>query len=84
MKLLNLFTALFATEIRNRFAIIFLNAQIFLILNFLKFDDMTKPDLENFGGGDDKIYKYKLCIISKFCMFMINVLDLAQTCWGYF
>ena len=41
-------------------------------------------DLENFGGGDDKIYEHKLCIISKFCMFMINVLDLAQTCWGYF
>ena len=41
-------------------------------------------DLENFGGGDDKIYEHKLCIISKFCMFMINVLDLAQTCWGCF
>ena len=40
-------------------------------------------DLENFGGGDDKIYEHKLCIISKFWMFMINVLDLAQT-WGYF
>ena len=41
-------------------------------------------DLENFGVGDNKIYEHKLCIISKFCMFMINVLDLAQTCWGYF
>ena len=40
-------------------------------------------DLENFGGGDDKIYEHKLCIISKFGMFMINVLDLTQT-WGYF
>ena len=40
-------------------------------------------DLENFGGGNDKIYEHKLCIISKFWMFMINVLDLAQT-WGYF
>ena len=41
-------------------------------------------DLENFGEGDDKIYEHKLYIISKFCMVMINVLDLAQTCWGYF
>ena len=41
-------------------------------------------DLENFGGGDDKIYEHKLWIISKFWMFMINVLDLAQTCWGFF
>ena len=41
-------------------------------------------DPENFGGGDDKIYKRKLCIISKFRMFMINVLDLAQTCLAYF
>ena len=40
-------------------------------------------DLENFGGGDDKIYEHKLCIISKFWMFVINVLDLAQT-WGHF
>ena len=31
-------------------------------------------DLENFGGGDDKIYEHELCIISKFWMFMINVL----------
>ena len=41
-------------------------------------------DLENFGGGDEKLYEHKLWIISKFWMFMINVLDLAQTCWGYF
>ena len=27
--------------------------------------------------GDDKIYKHKLCIISKFRMFVINVLDIA-------
>ena len=31
-------------------------------------------DLENFGGGNDKIYEHKLCIILKFRMFMINVL----------
>ena len=37
-----------------------------------------------FWWGDDKIYEHKLWIISKFWMFMINVLDLAQTCWGYF
>ena len=35
-------------------------------------------------GKNDKIYEHKLCIISKFWMFMINVLDLAQTCWKYF
>ena len=41
-------------------------------------------DPEKIGGVDDKIYKNKLCIISKFRLFMINVLDLAQTCWAYF
>ena len=44
----------------------------------------TVADLETFGGGDDKIFERKLCIISNFCMFMINVLDLAQTCGGHF
>ena len=55
-------------------------------LDIFTFSYWLKPvaDLENFGGGDDKIYEHKLRIISKFCMFMINVLDLAQTCWGYF
>ena len=40
---------------------------------------MLRPvaDLENFGGGDDKIYEHKLCIISKFWMFMINVLGIG-------
>ena len=42
-------------------------------------------DLENFGGGMIKFMTdHKLCIISKFWMFMINGLNLAQTCWGYF
>ena len=37
-------------------------------------------DPENLGRGNDKMDK--LCIISKFRMFMMNVLDLARTCWG--
>ena len=39
---------------------------------------------ENFGWGDEKIYKQKLRIISKFQLSMINFLDLEQTCWAYF
>ena len=46
--------------------------------------EVPAADPENFGGGDDKIYKHKLGIISKFRMCMINVLDLAQICWAYF
>ena len=40
--------------------------------------------IQKFFWGDDKIYHYKLWIISKFRMIMINVLDLAQTCWPVF
>ena len=43
-------------------------------------------DPENFGGEDEKIYKHKFSIglISKFRVFMINLLDVAQICLAYF
>ena len=43
-------------------------------------------DPENFAGGDDKIYKHRFSIglISKFGMFMNNLLDVAQICLAYF
>ena len=63
---------------RTRFADAAQHADAFVVIR------TTVADLENFGGGDNKIYEHKLWIISKFWMFMINVLDLAQTCWGYF
>ena len=43
-------------------------------------------DPETFGVGDDKIYKhgFSIGLISKFRMFMINLLDVAQICLAYF
>ena len=40
-------------------------------------------DPKNFDGENDQIYKHKLLLISKFRMFMINVLDLEQTCFAF-
>ena len=39
---------------------------------------LVSSDLQNFGGGDDEIYKHKLCIYYnvKFWMVMINNADI--------
>ena len=51
---------------------------------FSRLRAMSVANPENFvEGWGDKIYKLKLCIISKFRMFMINVLDFAQTCLAF-
>ena len=52
-------------------------AQIFL-------QPLSSGGSKKFWWGNDKIYKHKLCIISKFRTFMINVLYLTHTCWTCF
>ena len=61
-------------------------AMYITIVKYSVADQHSVADPENFGGGDDKIYKhgFSIGLISKFRMFMINLLDVAEICLAYF